>query len=157
MKWILIISLISVIMLIAYSVSEQYRDKADFYNNLKLFLSQLRLNVSFKQDKILDFLDKTKCKKYFSLFIEDYKVYLKTNKISFDNIKILDDDERSELVEIIKSLGKHDVKNELGQIGAFINNIDIKLNKAEEDKKKLCPMIIKLSLLFAIGLAILLI
>ena len=38
MKWILIIILIFVIMVIARGVSEQYKQKYDFYLNLKSFL-----------------------------------------------------------------------------------------------------------------------
>lgn len=157
MKWLLIIVLICVIMLIAYSVSEQYKDKADFYANLKLFLTQFKINISFKQDKIIEFLNKTKCKKQFSVFVEDYKNYLKTNELSLDNIRILDDEEKNDLSDLIRSLGKHDIANEIGQIDAYLSTIEVKVIKAEADRNKLCPMIIKLSLLFAIGLAILLI
>ena len=42
MKWFLIAVLIAVIMIIAYSISEQYKDKFDFYNNLKSFLNYLK-------------------------------------------------------------------------------------------------------------------
>lgn len=157
MKWLLIITLISVIMVIAMSLSEQYKDKFDFYTNLKLFLTQFRINLTFKQEKVLEFLNKTKCKKQFGLFIEDYKLYLNSGELSLENIKILDGDERNEIGDIILSLGNHNVANEIGQIDAMLANIDSKLAKAEADKNKLCPMIIKLSLLFAIGLAILLI
>ena len=52
MKILLIVVLIFVIMLIAYSYSEQYKDKFDFYNNLKSFLMQFKINLSFKQAKI---------------------------------------------------------------------------------------------------------
>ena len=54
MKWFLIIVLIFVIMLIARAVSEQYKEKFDFYSNLKTFLQQLKINVSFRQEKIID-------------------------------------------------------------------------------------------------------
>ena len=39
MKWFLIIVLIFVIMLIAHSLSEQYKEKYYFYDNLKKFLN----------------------------------------------------------------------------------------------------------------------
>ena len=44
MKWLLIIVLVFVIMIIAYSLSEQYKDKYDFYLNLKNFLNQFKIN-----------------------------------------------------------------------------------------------------------------
>ena len=57
----------------------------------------------------------------------------------------------------MKNIGRYDVRNELGQIDSFLATIEVKLKKALDDKNKLSPMILKLSLLFAIGLAILLI
>lgn len=157
MKWFLIIVLICVIMLIAYAVSEQYKDKFDFYNNLKLFLQQFKINVSFRQEKINEFLNDLKPKKQFKIFIDEYKSYLKTNEINLSNLKLLDDEEKEELASFICNLGKFDVKTEINQLENFLAALELKLTKASEDKNKICPMIIKLSLLFAIGLSILLI
>lgn len=157
MKWILIGVLILIIMIIAYSVSEQFKEKFDFYKNLKSFLNKFKLNISFKQEKITDFLNKIKSKKQFNLFINSYKEFLKNGEFNLQEIKILDEEEKVELERIVKSMGTLDVNNEINQIETFLLEIDSKLKKAEEDKNKLCPMILKLSLLFAIGLAILLI
>lgn len=156
-KCILIIVLIVVIMLIAYSVSEQIKDKYDFFNNLKLFLNQFKINVSFRQEKINEFLQKNNSKKQFKLFIEEYSNFLKTGELNLEKIKVLDDDDKDILQDIVKNVGKYDAKNEINQMDSFLATVDVKLVKANEDKNKLCPMIIKLSLLFAIGLAILLI
>lgn len=155
MKWILIIVLIFVIMLIAFAISEQYKDKFDFYNNLKLFLNQFKINLTFKQEKIETFLNNLKPKKQFCLFVSAYKDYLKNEKLDLSSIKILEEPEVSELTEIVKNLGKHDVKSEINQLDNFIFTIDEKLKNAKEAKEKLCPLILKLSLLFAIALAIL--
>jgi len=144
-------------MLIAHSISEQYKDKYDFYNNLKLFLNQFKINISFRQEKINDFLNKTKAKKQFNLFINSYKNYLKTNELDLSQIKILNDEEKNDLENIIKNIGKYDTENEIKQLDNFLLTVDMKLDSAMQDKNKLCPMILKLSLLFAIGLAILLI
>lgn len=157
MKWILIIVLISAIMLIAFSLSEQIKDRYDFYQNLKLFLNQFKINISFRQEKILDFLKKTNSKKQFKLFVQEYESYLKTGSMNLEKIKVLDHEDREILLDIMKNIGRYDVKNELGQIDSFLATIDVKLKKALDDKNKLSPMILKLSLLFAIGLAILLI
>lgn len=157
MKWILILVLIVVIMLIAHSLSEQYKEKFDFYNNLKLFLNQFKINVSFKKTKILDFLQNIQAKKQFKLFINSYKNYLKSNNLELNEIKILDIEEKETLKNIICNLGNFDTTNELNQIEMFISDVEQKLIRAEADKNKLCPMIIKLSLLFAVALAILLI
>ncbi len=157
MKLILILTLIVVIMLIANSISEQYKEKFDFYTNLKSFFNQFILNLSFKQEAVLDFLSKTKAKKQFSIFIDAYKDYLKNNILNLDQIKILSNEEKIQLQEMIKSIGQMDAQNETKQINVFMVDIEQRLTKAETDKNKLCPMILKLSLLFSIGLAILLI
>lgn len=157
MKCILIIILISVIMLIAYAVSEQYKEKFDFYENLKTFFNQFKMNLNFRQDKILNFLNQTNSKKQFKLFILSYKQYLKTNELDLHSIKILNEDEINQLTDMIKSIGKFDSVNEIKQMETFLIEVDTKLKKAEKDKEKFCPMILKLSLLFAVALAILLI
>lgn len=157
MKLILIIILIGVIMIIAYSISEQYKEKFDFYNNLKIFLQKFKINVSFKQSKIAEFIKSIKAKKQFNIFLKSYQNYLNKGILNLEQINILSDDEKNQLKNIVTNIGSYDVKNEISQIETFLIEIDQKLKKAEEDKKKLSPMIIKLSLLFAIGLAILLI
>ena len=157
MKWILIAILIFVIMLIAIRLSDQYKDKYDFYFNLKNFLNQFKINVSFRQDKLTDFVANVKPKKQFKLFIDAYSEYLKTNKLNLSEIKILEDEEKNELTQIVMSLGKNDSPTEIMQLEDFLISVENNLSSAQENKNKLCPMIIKLSLLFAIGLAILLI
>ena len=157
MKIVLIIILVFMIMLIAKKVSEQYKDKYDFYCNLHSFLCQFKINLSFKQEKIVEFLNNLTPRKHFKLFIEDYIEYLQTEVVNFDNLVFLDSDEINALEDIVESLGKHDVQTEIGQLDSFIETINAKLTQAEQDKNKICPMIIKLSFLFALALVILLI
>ena len=157
MKIALIVLLVFMIMLIARKVSEQYKDKYDFYCNLHNFLCQFKINLSFKQEKIIEFLNNLTPRKQFKLFIDDYKEYLKTENLNFENLTFLDSEELLILEDIIKNIGKHDVKTEMGQLDSFIENINNKKMQSEQDKNKICPMIIKLSFLFAIGLVILLI
>ena len=157
MKWFLIIILVCVIMLIANSLSRQYRDKYDFYYNLQQFLNKFKINLGFIQTKVLDFLNETKPHKEFKVFIEAYKTYIETSNLDLNSIKILENDEKKDLEEIITNTGKLNVDGELNQIDAFLGSVEGKLKLAEENKNKICPMILKLSFLFAIGLAVLLI
>lgn len=156
MKVVLIILIVSMIMLIARAVSEQIKERCDFYENLKMFLNQFKLNISFKQEKILDFLNNLKPKRQFKLFIDDYKEHIKGKELNLSNIKVLEGDDILELQDIVSKLGGMDAKNELEQLESFMSNTDVKLKKAQEDKQKLCPMITKLSLLFALALVIIL-
>ena len=144
-------------MLIARAVSEQYKDKYDFYYNLKLFLSQFKINLSFRQAKINEFLKELKPRKYFKAFILEYQSYINGNTLNFETIKILESSEKEELKLIIEKMGRNDSKSEISQIEQFLASVETNLEKAEKEKTKLCPMIIKLSLLFAIGISILLI
>ncbi len=157
MKWILIITLIVIIMVIAVSVSRQYRQKFEFYSNMKTFLERYKVNVSFKQEKIYDILSAHDGNIQFAPFISAYRDYLKSGDLNFSTIKVLDSEEITEIEGIVKSLGNYDQKNELAQIESFSLTIASRLKKAEEDKMKICPMILKLSFLFAVGVAILLI
>ena len=93
MKIVLIVILIFMIMLVAKKVSEQYKDKYDFYCNLHSFLCQFKINLSFKQEKIIEFLNSLTPRKHFKLFIEDYKQYLDSGVINFENLTFLDADE----------------------------------------------------------------
>ena len=144
-------------MIIARSLSEQYRAKYDFYNNLHQFLNKFKINLGFKQTKVMDFLKETKSQKDFKQFIESYKTYLETSNLDLSSIKILEDEEKKELEDIIQNTGKLNVNGELNQIESFLCAVEIKRTNAEENKNKICPMILKLSFLFAIGLSILLI
>ena len=157
MKWVLSFVLIAVIMTIAFAFSRQYNDKFDFYNNLKTFLEQFKINLSFRQDKIIDFLNSKKPQKQFKAFIEDYKEYLTTGNLNFNNINLLEEEEKIELQDIINNLGSMDFQNEIDQLNTFQFSIDQKLKQAEQNKQKVSPMIIKLSLLFALAIVIILI
>ncbi|MBR2969639.1 MAG: hypothetical protein IKC49_01120 [Clostridia bacterium] len=157
MKWILIISLIIIIMLIAISISRQYNEKFIFYTNLKIFLEQFRINISFRQKKINEFLSDVKSNKVFVQFIECYQEYLDSGEINVHRIKILDKDELVDIEMIIKGIGRYDVKNEIMQIDTFLHIVADRLERATKEKEKLGPLIIKLSLLFSLALAILLI
>lgn len=157
MKWILIAILILVVMIIAKAIAQQYIDKFEFYNNLKEFIQQLKINISFKKEKIFTFIEKINAKKQFLIFINEYKNYLKNGNLNLNEIKILENEEKNDLIDIIKNIGKYNSENEINQINNFLITINMKLQKAQEDKNKVCPIIIKLSLLFSIGLAILLI
>lgn len=145
------------IMLIAKSVSDQYKDKFDFYENLYNFLCQFKVNLSFRQEKLTEFLNNVTAKKQFNIFVEDYKNYLAGKEMDFDNLIFLEQEEKDNLKIIISDIGKNDAKTEIEQLNGFIKTIETKKNQTEKDKNKICPLIIKLSLLFSIGLSILLI
>ena len=121
------------------------------------FLKFVKDNYLPHQDFILENVRILRYETIKKLFIEEYSNFLKTGELNLEKIKVLEDDDKDILQDIVKNVGKYDAKNEINQMDSFLATVDVKLVKANEDKNKLCPMIIKLSLLFAIGLAILLI
>ncbi len=157
MKYVLIITLIVLIVLVAIKISNQYRDKFIFFDDLYTFLDMLKMNVGFKQDKLDDMISKAKGNKHFDCFISDYKKFLTTNEISFSNLNLLNDDEKMELEYMLKNLGKYDQINEEKQIESFIKTISKNRETAEKEKDKLCPLIVKLALFLALGIVIILI
>ena len=56
---------------------------------------------------------------------------------------------------MLHSLGKHDTAGEIKQLEAYDMYLKDKITKTLNEKEKYCPLITKLSFLFAIGLAIL--
>ena len=126
-KWILIIILVVAIMMIAYSVSEQIKDKYDFFNNLKQFLNEFKINLAFRQEKIDEFLKKNNSKKQFKIFIEEYSNFLKTGELCLEKIKVLEDEDKQMLQDIVKNIGKYDAKNEINQMESFLLMVDEKL------------------------------
>ena len=69
--------------------------------------------------------------------------------------KILDDSEKDEIINMLYSLGKNDASGELKQLDAYDVYLKDKVETTKREKERLCPMITKLSFLFALGLAIL--
>ena len=143
-------------MLIAKSISNQYVEKYNFYFNLKNFFNQFKVNLNFKKDKILEFINLLKAKKEFAKFKKAYIEFLSSGELNLEDVKVIDVEEKNRLSEMILSIGKFDAKNEILQLETYIKEIDEKLKKAEMDKAKLCPLILKLSLLFAVGFSIIL-
>ena len=156
MKWILTVVLIVVVMLIAKSFSNQYVERYDFYFNLKSFLVQFKLNLTFKKDKINDFLNSIKAKKQFEKFKAAYCSYIESGDLDLEEVNIIDFEEKNRLKDMILNIGKYDAKSEIIQLDTFIAEIDEKVKIANDNKSKICPLILKLSLLFAIGVAIIL-
>lgn len=157
MKIILIFVLLTVVMIVAFKVSSFIKEKYNFYVCLKEFLNEFKLNLSFKREKITDFLTKRQYSKSFDVFINSYKEYLKSGELNLGDLIYLDNDEKEQLKIITTSIGRLDTQSELAQIEEFIAQINMKLQTSEKEKNKLCPLILKLSFLSAISVIIILI
>ena len=95
--------------------------------------------------------------------MNNYLKFMKNNNIEKKENESKEDAlRRSEstldrIKEIVLSIGKLDIKAELAQLDTYIEETKSLLDSAKQDKQKICPLIIKLSLLFGLTLAIVLI
>ncbi|MFQ6724072.1 MAG: hypothetical protein ACLRFE_01885 [Clostridia bacterium] len=156
MKYILMIGLIVVVMLISQGVCNQYRERYKLFESVGEFFRQMRLNLSFQKQKIKQILNQTSLKKNNQEIYRTYLNYLeKGTDIDISFVHILDEDERQQLSNMLYSLGKNDTFGELKQLDAYDIYLKDKIQTTKQQKEKYCPLITKLSFLFAIGLAIL--
>ena len=116
----------------------------------------MRLNLSFQKQKIKEILNQTSLKKVNQDMYMAYLNYLEQGQfIDISFVRILDDYEQEQITKMLYSLGKNDTSGELKQLDAFDIYLKDKIERSRLEMEKNCPLINKLSLLFAIGLAIL--
>lgn len=156
MKYILMLGLIGVIMLVAQGVCKQYRERYALFEALGDFFRQMRLNLGFQKQKIKEILNQTTLKRANKDIYISYLNYLEKGMvINLGDIRILEDNEQEKLTNMLQSLGKNDTFSEIKQLEAYEVYLKDKIETTKGEKNKYCPLITKLSLLFAIGLAIL--
>ncbi|MBQ7797716.1 MAG: hypothetical protein IJ371_01180 [Clostridia bacterium] len=156
MKYILMLCLIGVIMIVAQGVCRQYRERYALFEALGEFFRQMRLNLSFQKQKIKEILNQATIKKTNKDIYMAYLGYLeKGTPLDLSFVRILDDIEGEQITNMLRSLGKNDTGGELKQLDAYDIYLKDKIDATRREKDKYCPLITKLSFLFAIGLAIL--
>lgn len=103
---------------IGYNISSKYRIRYNFFNDFKLILKNVKQNLNFKLDKLLDIfsseIETIKSKELYQL-INEYTIYLKNknfqNKFYF-NINYLTKNENETIMQILNSLGRNDLFGE---------------------------------------------
>ena len=156
MKILLLILIVVLIMIIANGVAKQYKERHNLYANILKFLNDYELNIGFKKEKILDVAQKFESNNESKKIIEIYKNHLtQKTDINFESITILQEDEQKFLENIFKNLGAGDVDSEKLQLSEIKIQLKAKVEETAKIRDKFCPLIIKLSLLFAIALVIL--
>ncbi len=156
MKYLLMLALIGVIMVVAQGVSKQYKEKYALYEALGDFFRQMRLNLGFQKQKIKEILNQTTLKRTNKDIYVAYLEYLeKGTPLDLSFVRLLDITEQEQLTNMLRSLGKNDTLGELKQLDAYDIYLHDKIEHTRRDKDKYCPLITKLSFLFALGLAIL--
>lgn len=158
MKLILIILLVVLIMLVAFGISKQYKNRTIFFTDLLDFLNKYDLNIGFKKEKLLlfckSYVAKDEMKDVLMRFIKHLELQ---TEFEISDVNILQEDEREFVKDLFLKLGSGDYQTEKEQLKIFKDTIKSKIDESIKLKNKYCPMIIKLSFLFGICLAILLI
>ena len=148
--------LIGVIMLVAQGLCKQYRERYSLFEAMGEFFRQMRLNLSFQKQKIKEILNQATLKKTNKDIYTEYLNYLeKGTPLDLGFVRVLEDSEQEQLTKMLCSLGKNDTSGELKQLDAYDIYLKAKIESTRREKDKYCPLITKLSFLFAIGLAIL--
>ncbi|MBQ7880853.1 MAG: hypothetical protein IJ358_03320 [Clostridia bacterium] len=156
MKYILMLALIGVIMLVAQGISKQYKDRYLMFEALGDFFRQMRLNLTFQKQKIKEILNQATLRKTNKDIYTAYLNYLeKGTPLDLAFVSVLDDMEEEQITKMLLSLGKNDTAGEIKQLDAYDIYLRDKIETTRREKEKYCPLITKLSFLFAVGLAIL--
>ena len=143
-------------MIVAQGVCIQYRDKHALLEALGDFFRQMQLNLNFQKQKIKEILNQATIRKVNKdIYIAYYNYLDKGEKLDISFANILDDTEQEQITNMLLSLGKNDTTGELKQLESYEMYLRDRIENARRDKDKYCPLITKLSFLFAVGLAIL--
>lgn len=154
-KFLLLIALVVAIVCIAKGVAKQYTDKLRFFQNLKSFFDIYGLNLGFKKDKIRDIVKNFQTDGEASEFFLSYLNFLeKGGDIEF-NSKIISDEDKKIIKDIFKSLGQGDYVTEKEQLKITMSYLNGQIETSKSESDKFCPLILKLSFLFALLVAIL--
>lgn len=156
MKYLLMIAFVIVVMVIAQGVCRQYRERCAVFEGINDFFTQMRLNLSFQKQKIKEILEKASIKRNCKEIYTAYLRYLNNGQsIDLSQIKVLEIDEQEQITNMLNSLGKSNTESELKQLEVFKVYLGDKIDACKREKDKYCPLITKLSFLFAVGLVIL--
>lgn len=138
-------------MIVAKCVSQQYKERYEIYCNIVDFFDKYKLNVGFKKEKIKnltkDYTDKT-------TVLGCYNEYLSTGEFDLSKLKLLAQNEKEQLKEYFEKLGNGDYETEKKLIEIAKVYFESKVQETKQFKDKWCPMIMKLTFLFSLGVAI---
>ena len=155
LKIALLIILVIMIMLIALGVVKQYRERHSIFLELSMLLNEYELNIGFRKEKLRNLISNFHATGELKHILKNYlDNFNNTNNLNFDELKLLQIEEKQFLVAMFQKLGTSDYDNEKLQLATFKSYIEDKLKDTKEKKNKLCPLILKLTFLFALGLAI---
>lgn len=165
MKIALILILIFMCGAIGYGLSGVYKQKKKFYDSYLIFLQDLLSDIGFLENKLSNIIQEKKntiTNKEFNILLVNYQNVIKgdvelTKENLFNNIKLLNEQEKNEIYLFFKTLGKTDVFNQVESIKNKCESTKKYCDKLAKDCEKYCPLYTKLSILLGLFLALLII
>ena len=151
-KFSLLFVLVLLIMMVANRVSQQYKDRYQMYCDITNFFDTYKLNVGFKKEKIKNL---TKNFQDNTTVLGCFNHYLDSGKFDLSKVKLLNQNEKAQIREYFLKLGNGDYDTEKKLIEIAKEFFDNKVRETKDFKDKWCPLINKLTFLFALGVAIL--
>lgn len=157
MKLFLIILLIVLIMAIAKGVARQYKLRHNIFVYILKFINEYELNIGFKKEKIKSIIKLEETTGELNFIFSSYLDYLYNGKsLDLSNLKLLTEEEQKYLTDMFLSLGKADYVSEMAKLKIFKHWLEEKIEQTKSEHSKYYPLTVKLSFLFALGLALIL-
>jgi len=151
-KLILIIFIIVCSVLIGIGIKNHLQNRLDIFRDFKDLIKNISGEITFlKTDKYTMLKNQHLKNKHSNQFLNDYLVLGK------GELSILKSHENKELNNFLNSIGKKDVDGEIYNLNYYENLIEKNYTLAETNYNKYGVFSIKMSILFGVLLAIILI
>lgn len=165
MKIILVVALIIICGIIGIGISGVYKQRKKFFDSFLTFLLNIKTDIGFSANKLTEIIsiEKENCNnKDFKTLLSNYYDILNngekvTVELLFNNVKIINEQEKDALFMFFKQLGKTDIYSQIDIIKNKIETTKIVCEKLKKDCEKYCPLYTKLGILAGLFLALIII
>lgn len=164
MKILLILIIIACFCYVGFCISKYYKKRNKFFCSLLNVIEKVNVDINYSNKNLCaifnnELTDDVNIKKLISNFCEylENKTIVLDEKQLFKGINIVKPDEKNIILDFFNQLGRHDAQNEIKLINNFKTVLMPIQESASMQLKKYGPMSFKLSTLFGLLLAILLI
>lgn len=165
MKIILVVALIIICGIIGIGISGVYKQRKKFFDSFLTFLLNIKTDIGFSANKLTEIIsiEKENCNnKDFKTLLSNYYYILNngekvTVELLFNNVKIINEQEKDDLFMFFKQLGKTDIYSQIDIIKNKIETTKTVCDKLKKDCEKYCPLYTKLGILAGLFLALIII
>lgn len=163
MKSVLCIGIIAILGYVGYCLSGFYIQRKKFFQSLLSFILGIKSDINFSSKNLNDILSKVNyAGRDFNTLISNYKDMLQAagNESAeklFNNITILNQEEKEDIFIFFSKLGKLDVFNQIDSIESFICVVKKHYDEATCECKKYSTLYIKLGIIIGAFISLIII